>query len=128
MVKTKTKIEKQLNNKTSSQLVETIIASKKKENWLKVAGILSGTRRNSISMNLGEIDEIVKDGEGIIVPGKILSQGELNKKVRVVALKFSEKAREKLLKSKIQASTIAEEIKDNPEARGLRVLTPTEER
>ncbi len=121
-MKTKTKIDKQIQKKSSKELVETIIATKKKDNWLKVARILSGPRRKAISLNLGEINENSKDGDIIIVPGKVLSQGEISKKVKIIALNFSEKAEEKLLKSKIPSSSIIEEIKKNPDIKGGRIL------
>jgi len=122
-MKTKTKIDKQIQKKSSKELVETIIAAKKKDKWLKVSRILSGPRRKAISLNLGEINENSKDGDTIIVPGKVLSQGEISKKVKIVALNFSEKAKEKLLKSKITSSSIIEEIKKNPDIKGGRILT-----
>lgn len=121
-MKTKTKIEKQLRKKSNNELVETIIAAKKNEKWMDVARILSMPRRDSTEMNLDEIDRNSKDGETMVVPGKVLSQGEVNKKIRIVAFGFSEKAREKLLKSKIQTSSILEEIKKNPEGKGIRII------
>ena len=122
-MKTKTKIGKQIQKKSNKALVETIIAAKKKAKWLKVAGILSGPRRKAVSLNLREIDENSKDGETIIVTGKVLSQGEISKKVRIAALGFSKKAEEKLLKSKIPCLSIIEEIKKNPDIKKCRILT-----
>ncbi len=122
-MKTKTKIDKQIQKKSNKELVETIIAAKKKDKWFKVARILSGPRRKAISLNLGEINENSKDGDIIIVPGKVLSQGEISKKVKIVAMNFSEKAKEKLLKSKIPSSNIIEEIKKNPDMKKCRILT-----
>jgi large subunit ribosomal protein L18e len=121
-MKNKTLIEKQLVRKTNSELVETIILAKKNPKWLEVAGILSSPRANMINMNLDELDKQVKDGETVIVPGKILSQGDLTKKIRIVALAFSGKAKEKILKIKGETSFILEEIKKNPDAKGLRLL------
>ncbi len=123
MIKSKTLIEKQLQKKNNPELVETLIKAKKGEKWLEVAGIISGSRRKRTNLNLDEINkEIKKDGEKILVPGKVLSQGEINKKVKVIALSFSKKAQEKLLKSGCQTSTILEEIKLNPSAEGFRIL------
>ncbi len=122
-MKTKTKIDEQIQKKSKKELVETIIAAKKKDKWLKVARILSGPRRKAISLNLEKINENSKDGDTIIIPGKVLSQGEINKKVKIVALSFSEKAKEKLLKSKMTSSSIIEEIKKNPDIKGGRILT-----
>ena len=122
-MKTKTKIDKQIQKKSNKELVETIIAAKKKDKWLKVARILSGPRRKAISLNLGQINENSKDGETIIIPGKVLSQGEISKKIKIVALSFSEKAKEKLLKSKTPSLSIIEEIKKNPDIKKGRILT-----
>lgn len=121
-MKSKTKIEKQALKKRNPEMVETIRAAKKKEKWLKVAGILSGPRRKMPNLNLTEIDKDSKEGDTVVVPGKVLSQGEINKKIKVVALGFSEKAREKLMKSKSDPTTILEEIKKNPDAKGVKML------
>jgi len=121
-MKTKSKIEKQLQRKTNSKLVETIIACKKNKAWLNVAEILSGPRKNRTALNLEELNEKIKSEKIILIPGKILSQGELDKKIKVVALNFSEKAKEKLKKSGAETLTILEEVKKNPEAKGVKIL------
>ena len=121
-MKSKTTIEKQLQRKTNALLVKTIISAKKNDKWLKVAEILSGPRKNIVNLNLKRIDEESKTGETIVVPGKVLSQGEITKKIKIAALSFSEKAKEKLLKSKSEILNILEEIKKNPEAKGIKIL------
>lgn len=121
-MKTKILIEKQLQKKTNKELVETIIAAKKNKAWFNVAEIISGSRRKRININLEEINEQAKDGEVIVIPGKVLSLGEVNKKIKIIALDFSEKAKEKLLKSKNEVSSILEEIKKNPEAKDVKIL------
>lgn len=123
MVKSKSKIEKQLQRKTNSILVKTIIACKKNKAWIEVAGILSGPRKNRLNLNLEELDKKVKNEKTIVVPGKILSQGELDKKIKVVALGFSEKAKDKLKKSGSEVFTILEEIKKNSDAKGVKILS-----
>lgn len=121
-MKSTTKIKEQAGRKTNSELVETIRDSAKSENWKIVAGILSMPRRSRTEINLDEIEAEAKDGENIVVPGKVLSRGELKKKIKIIALTFSEKAKDKLSKNKVNFSTIAEEIKKNPDAKGLRIL------
>ena len=122
-MKSKTTIGRQVGNKTNKELVDTIIAAKKRSEWLKIAGILSGSRRQSINLNLSEINDKSQEGDTLLIPGKVLSQGEIKKKVKIIAYKFSEKAKERLLKEKIQMSSIMDEIKKNPEAKGIKVLT-----
>jgi len=121
-MKNKTKIEEQLKRKTNVELVQTIIAAKKKKDWLEVAGILSSPRVKRINVNLDKINNETKEGEIIVVPGKVLSQGELNKKIKVVALSFSEKAKEKILNAKGEFVNIIEEIKKNPDAKGIKII------
>ena len=121
-MKSKTSIEKGMQRKRNAKLVKTIIDAKKSEGWLEVARILSNPRRKRVNMNLEEINKESKEGEIIVIPGKVLSQGEIDKKIKVVALNFSEKAKEKLLKSKSEALSIFEEIKKNPKAKGIKIL------
>ena len=124
MVKSKTKIEQQSWKKNSSELVETIRAAKKTGNkfWLQVAGILAGPRREKIAINLEDVEKGTTEEDFIVIPGKILSQGEISKKIAVIAFNFSEKAREKMLKNKVQILSILEEVKRNPQAKGIRIL------
>lgn len=121
-MKSLTKIKKQSRKKTNQELVETILKAAKNEKWMDVARIISGSRRNRMSVNLDAINEKAEEGETILIPGKVLSQGEVSKKIKIVALNFSENAMEKLSKEKKEFSTIDDEIKKNPEARGIRIL------
>lgn len=121
-MKSKTKISKQTEKKSNTELINTINSAKKQEAWIAVAGMLSTPKRKRICMNLDDIDEQSKEGEAILIPGKVLSQGELTKKVKIIALNFSDKAKEKLLSSKCQISYIHEEIKSNPSGKGIKIL------
>ncbi len=121
-MKSKTLIEKQLRKKTNPKIIETIIASKKKKNWVEIAGMISRSRKKQASINLSDINKQTKEGENVLIPGKVLSQGEINKKIKVVALNFSEKAKEKLKNSGCEFSDILKEIKSNPEAKDLKIL------
>jgi large subunit ribosomal protein L18e len=121
-MKSKNFIEKQLKRKNNPELVQTIILAKKNEAWNEIASILSGSRENRFNPNLDEISEKTKEGENVVVPGKILSQGNIDKKVKIIALSFSERAKEKLLKSGCKISSILEEIKSNPSGKGIKIL------
>jgi large subunit ribosomal protein L18e len=121
-MKSKTKISKQLEKKSNSVLTETVITAKKNDAWLGVAGILSGPRRNRICINIEQINKHSKAGETVVIPGKVLSQGEMDKKLKVVAFNFSEKAKEKLLSAKCETVSILDEIKSNPSAKGIKII------
>jgi large subunit ribosomal protein L18e len=121
-MKSKTKINKQLRKKGNPELVETIMDARKNKGWYRVSEILSSPRKNKLQKNLNIINKESKDGETIVIPGKVLSVGELDKKIRIIALSFSKNAREKILKSGGKVSTIFEEIKKNPEAKEVKIL------
>jgi len=118
----KTKLSKRTENKRNPELVETLISCKKNEKWIKTGQMLSTSRRIRASLNLDQIDKEAKEGDVIVIPGKVLSQGEISKKIKIVALNFSANAKEKLDKDKIEFNTILEEIKSNPKAEKVRML------
>lgn len=119
-MKSKTKVESQLTRKTNPDLVETILLAKKNPKWIEVAGILTGPRKKRKDVNVGKIDGT--PSETIVICGKVLSEGEISKKLKIVALSFSEKAKEKLKKAGCETKTIVEEIKQNKEAKGVKIL------
>ncbi len=120
MIKSKTKIENQLKKKTNPSLVKTIILAKKNPEWLEVAKILAGPRKGRKDLNLKELKDI--SSESIVVCGKILGEGKVSKKRKIIALDFSEKAKEKLLKAKCELKTLSEEIILNKDAKGIKIL------
>ena len=121
-MKSKTTIDKQSLKKGNSELVETIRIAKKNDGWIPIASVLSGSRRDKVSVNLDRLNDEAKDGEKIVVPGKVLSVGNVGKKIKVSALNFSENAKQKLKESKVDFNFIIEEIKSNPSAKGIKVI------
>lgn len=95
-MKSKTQVNKWMQNKTNSELVDTIFLAKKTEN-IELASEISMPARQLAAVNLTKINEAKADV--IIVPGKVLSNGDMDKKKTVYALGFSEKAKEKLKKA-----------------------------
>jgi len=118
----RTKINKKLERKTNPELVESILKAEKLKPWIPIAHLISYPRRKQISKNLDEIDKEGKEGDTIVVPGKVLGQGNVSKRIRIAAVAFSEQAREKLKAKKCEVVSIKEEIKVNPKAQGLKIL------
>ena len=121
-MKSNTKINDQLRRKRNPELVDTIIQARKNGAWKRVSEILSSPRKNKMEKNLNKINEESKEGETVIIPGKVLSMGELNKKIKIIAFGFSKSAEEKILKAGGKISTILDEIKKNPDAKGVKIL------
>jgi len=121
-MKSKTKIDKQLTRKKNPELMASILKAKKNEKWLEIASLLASPRRNKISINLDEINKNSKEGDTIVVPGKILSSGEISKKIRIAALAYSKEAEKKLKDKKCEIVSLVEEIKKNPKMQGVKII------
>lgn len=118
----KTKIKSNLKRKTNPAMIELIQAAKKHAGWLTISRMLSGPSQNYQTLNLSDIDKHAKEGDTIVVLGKVLSSGDVTKKLRICALSISSSAREKLKKTKSEFATLAEEIKINPKAEGIKLI------
>ena len=115
----KSQISKRVKRKTNSELVRTIELAKK-NNHLELAKKLSTPRKRMIKTNLDSLNSIKEDK--IIIPGKVLGVGNVNKKLSVYALDFSEEAKSKLKKAGCEFRTIKEEIEKNPKLTGVKVI------
>lgn len=115
-------IKSKTRRKTNPSLVETINLARKNKNWFSLAHFLSGSKRYFASVNLSEIDAKTTAGDTVIIPGKVLSSGNLSKKVRICSLSISAEALQKLKSTKSEYVTIADEIKKNSKAEGIKLI------
>ena len=115
MAISKTKINNRMRNKTNSILAEAIFLAKK-NNLVDLAAALALPARKQISANLTRINLAKEDS--VIVPGKVLSDGEVTKKLKVYAMAFSEKSNEKLKKAGCEAKKIIEVLKRGEKIKG----------
>lgn len=120
MIKSKTKIENQLNRKTNRNLIRTVVLAKKNPAWLEVASVLTTPSSKLKGVNLSEINKA--KAKIVVVCGKVLSQGEVTNKFKVAALKFSKKAEEKLKNAGCEISLLSEEILKNKDAKDVKIL------
>ncbi len=118
----KNKIKLRARKKTNPETAETILSASKHPAWKAIAQKISGSTRHYASVNLSTIEKNTTAGDTVVIPGKILSQGSITKKVRICALGISELAREKLKATKSEYVSILEEIKKNAKAEGIKVL------
>jgi len=91
--------------------------------WKRVAKELEKPRRIRRKANLYKINKYTRDNEIALVPGKVLSMGELTKKITVAAYQFSENAKEKINHAG-KAMSIKELIEKypNPEGKRIRII------
>lgn len=94
------------------------LARKEKVNlWSRLADELAKPTRSRREVNLFTISLSTNDNEAVVVPGKVLGEGELTKPFSVAAFRFSESARKKIVNAKGKVLTIAELMKSNPKVR-----------
>ncbi|MHA1720133.1 MAG: 50S ribosomal protein L18e [Promethearchaeota archaeon] len=90
--------------------------------WRDVSKRLMAPQKNRVEKNLGDISRIVKDGDIIIVPGKILANGTLDKKITIACYAISKSAAKKLDASESERISIDELVKKHPSGKGVRII------
>ena len=111
-----------MRRKDNPELIRTIIMLKKHNSriWLDVANILSNSRRKNNGVNISKINKLTKANDLVVVPGKILSEGELNHALKIACIKISGKARDKLKKAELM--TIEQLCNKNKEGIGVKII------
>ena len=116
------------NKKTKPMLISLIQNLKKQANekdvqiWKDIAKRLEKPSRNWAEVNLNRISRYTNEKEIALIPGKVLSDGELTKKVSIAAWSFSKKAEEKIKEAGGKTMTIEELMKTNPDGKNIRIL------
>jgi large subunit ribosomal protein L18e len=90
--------------------------------WKRVAIDLEKPTKQRRIVNLSKIDRYCKDDETIVVPGKVLSMGDLKKKATIAAYNFSGSAMDKIKEAGGKAISIQELLKKNPKGSKVRIL------
>jgi large subunit ribosomal protein L18e len=115
-------------NKTNPNLVELIKALKDKYAiegsaiWKDVAKRLEKATRRRAEINLSSINRYSTEDETVLIPGKVLASGFLDHKVKVVALNFSNTAKEKIEDIGGECISIKDIMELNPKGNNIRIL------
>ena len=94
--------EKNMTKKLETQKLiaslEKTSRKTKKNIWKDLANKIGKPTRNNTNINVEKLDILAKQfsGKTLIVPGKVLSKGEIDQKVKVVAVSASDAAIEKI--------------------------------
>ncbi len=90
--------------------------------WTAAAGYLGKSRRSRIVLNLGQVSRHAREGDTILVPGKVLSSGEPTPKLTIAAFKFSPRALVKMEKAGGRCIPISRLVEENPQATKVKLL------
>jgi large subunit ribosomal protein L18e len=72
-------------------------------------------------LDLGRIERYAREDETVVVPGKVLGSGVLQKNITVAAVDFSSTAQTKI-EQVGDAEYLREYVKENPEGSNVRVI------
>jgi large subunit ribosomal protein L18e len=99
-------------------------AARKNESgiWSVVAGELAKVRRNRREVNVHKIDKHTSEGDVVVIPGKVLGDGDLGHKVDVAAYRFTSGAQKKIEEAGGKAMSISELVKKNPKGGKVRLI------
>ncbi|WP_255167460.1 50S ribosomal protein L18e [Natrononativus amylolyticus] len=89
--------------------------------WRDVADRLEKPRASHAEVNLGRIERYAREEETVVVPGKVLGSGALQKNVTVAAVDFSSSAQTKI--DQVGETVPLEQLlEQNPEGADVRVI------
>ncbi len=90
--------------------------------WKDIALRLSRSGRLSAEVNLGRLNRVCRDGDVIVVPGKVLGSGALGKKVSIATFEASASARAKIEEAGGRLMTIGDLVAENPKGTAVRIV------
>ena len=114
--------------KTDPNLVATIDSLKAESRangigiWRDIALRLEKAKVNWAEVNLSKLERYASEGDIVVVPGKVLGAGALNKKLTVAAYGFSESAKNKIEAAGGRNLTIMDLAKEMPQGTGVKIM------
>ena len=90
--------------------------------WKAVAGGLNRPTRKAFRVNLRKIEKYSDSKETVLIPGVVLGSGDVTKAHKVVALRFSASAQQKIEKAGGKCILIEDYVKENPGGSKTRIL------
>lgn len=90
--------------------------------YRRVSEMINFAERRKRILNVDQLDRLVKDGDVVVFPSKVLGTGSISKKITIGALNFSSEAKRKIVSAGGQALTIAELWEKHPKGTNVRLL------
>lgn len=90
--------------------------------WKALEEEMSKSRSNKRLVNIQQLNKNTKDGEIIVVPGKILGDGILEHKLTVCAYSYSENAIDKLKTAGAEVISLQSLINKYPDGKGVKII------
>ncbi len=102
--------------------LKKLSAQKQVKLWKRIAKDLQRPTRIRRKVNLYKVEKHLRNGETALIPGKLLSLGNLTKEVEIAAYQASTQAKEKIQKAGAKFLTIQELMKKNPQGKKIKII------
>lgn len=123
MTKNRARVTTERSNRVLREQVVALERKGRKEKiglWREAAKFLGAPHSTETEVNVGHLSRV---GDGpIVVPGKVLGNGPIEKKLVVGAFSFSASARRKIEEAGGEALSIDELLKRYPEGSGVTLV------
>jgi large subunit ribosomal protein L18e len=90
--------------------------------WQRIASDLERPTRQRRVVNLSKISRYAEDNDVVVIPGKVLGAGSLNRKVTISAYQFSTGAREKIEQAGSKTVSLLELSQSAPKGKNIKIL------
>ncbi len=100
--------EKSIVKEWIALLKEGRLSDNHKKLWKKIYEEVAVPERSRVSVNTYKIAKLAKDGDNVVVPGKILGNAHIKHKITITALEYSESARAAIGNSECKIMDIKE--------------------
>jgi large subunit ribosomal protein L18e len=90
--------------------------------WKRLENELASPRSNKSEINISKLARVTKEGETIVVPGKVIGSGRIDHKLTICAFSMSQKAARKLTDSGGKIVTMVDLTESYPEGKGVRLI------
>lgn len=90
--------------------------------WKALEKEISGPKQNRREVNVGRLAQITKDGEVVVIGGKVLGTGSMDHKLTVCSFSISEVAAKKIVDAGGSVVSFDQLVKKYPDGRGVRII------
>lgn len=90
--------------------------------WSRLAELALKPSSARRTVNVSQIDRLTKDGDVIIVPGKVLGTGDMSHKITLCSFSISNSGAQKILVQGGKILSYSELIKNHPTGKGVTII------
>ena len=110
------------SNPNTQALIQILNKSDQPNIWRRVSELVNTPLRKKRVVNVDQLNQLVKDGEVVVVPSKVLGSGVIDKKVVIGAVHFSDEAKRKIVSAGGTPLSIIELWEKYPKGTDVRIL------